>query len=92
MLPGLPPRDKSFKGWLIPLVLPIAGATFLIDLLLVLSCVFAHGSVTVNGGTHSGPSAVARIVISAPMFFALFLLLATTVCWATSQRERRRDK
>ena len=83
MLPGLPPRDKSFKGWLLPLVIPMAAFTLLLTIAGILSCFFGDQKV---GGDHlTGIAGAFRVVLTAPIIFVVFLLLVTTICWVDSR-------
>ena len=84
MLPGLPPRDKSFKGWLRSLVIPIAVFTSILTVVGALSCLLADGSATFDFQRYAGGAGAIRIVLAAPFFFAGFLLLATFICWVNS--------
>jgi hypothetical protein len=90
MLPGLPPRDKSFKGWLFPLVIPIAAFVIILCLVASATGVFGDGDVTVDGRTCTGFDAVIRIVLAAPVFFLCFLLITSTGCWLSSRRKENR--
>ena len=92
MLPGLPPRDKSFKDWLFSLVIPIAAFVILIGLVSVIACMFGNSAISVDGVRYTGFAAVLRIVLAGPVFFVLFLLLTTTICWLDSRWRRFRQK
>lgn len=89
MLPGLPPRDKSFRGWLFPLVIPIAAFVFVLSVVEVLAVLVGEHVVTVNGVDYTGFDGVIRIVVAAPLFFVAFLLLVTTICWLESRLRRK---
>ncbi len=90
VLPGLPPRDKSFKGWLRPLVVPIAVFTLILAVVGALSCLLGDGSVALGAQRYTGGAGAIRIVLSAPFFFAAVLLLATFICWLDSLIKRWR--
>jgi membrane-associated protease RseP (regulator of RpoE activity) len=92
MLPGLPPRDKSFKGWLFPLVVPVAAFIIVGSVAMSAACVFGDHAVTIDGTRHTGFDAVLRIVLAAPLFFVCFLLLTTTICWLDSRMRGRRRR
>ena len=92
MLPGLPPREKSFKGWLFPLMLPIAGSGFVGGLAATLACVFGDQAVRINDTRYAGWDAVARIVLATPVFVVGFLWLVTTSCWRDSRLKSLRQR
>ena len=58
MLPGLPPRDKSFKGWLFPLVVPTAAFVLVVCFTMSAACLFGDSVVTISGTRYTGFAAV----------------------------------
>lgn len=85
MLLGLPPRDKSFRGWLRPLIIPMALFTGILVTVGVLNSTLGGGTILMDGANYTGAAAVLRIVVAAPFFFIAFLVLATTICWLDSR-------
>jgi hypothetical protein len=92
MLPGLPPRDKTFIGWLRPLVIPIAWFMLALTAVGVLNCLLGDGSVTIDSQRYTGSAGAIRIVVAAPFFFTAFLLLATSICWVDSRIKKWRRR
>ena len=73
-------------------MLLIAGFVFVGGLAATLACVFGDHAVGINDARYAGWAAVVRIVLATPVFFVVFLLLVTTICWLDSRLKRWRQR